>query len=63
MHGNLKPLCLVRIDPFLTLGTHVPGAMPALSISCGLVEPHGGRLSARNGEQGAAFWMELPLAV
>lgn len=37
--------------------------MPALSISYGLVEPHGRRLSARNGEQEVAFWMELPLAV
>lgn len=63
MLGKLKPLRLVRIDLFLTLGTYVPGAMPALSISYGLVEPHGGRLSARNGEQGAAFWMELPLVV
>lgn len=36
--------------------------MPALSISYGLVEPHS-RLCARNGEQGAEFWMELLLAV
>ena len=61
MLGNQKPLRLIRFDPFLTLDTHVPAAIAALSISYGLVEQHGGRLSARNREQRAECWMELPL--
>ena len=54
---------LLRIfDPFFTTKPVGKGTGLGLSISYGIVEQHGGRLSARNGEQGAEFTMELPLA-
>jgi two-component system sensor histidine kinase HupT/HoxJ len=61
---GIPPEHLLRIfDPFFTTKPVGKGTGLGLSISYGLVEQHGGRLSARNGEQGAEFWMELPLAV
>jgi two-component system sensor histidine kinase HupT/HoxJ len=61
---GIPPEHLLRIfDPFFTTKSVGKGTGLGLSISYGIVEQHGGRLSARNGEQGAEFWMELPLAV
>jgi two-component system sensor histidine kinase HupT/HoxJ len=61
---GIPPEHLLRIfDPFFTTKPVGKGTGLGLSISYGIVEQHGGRLSARNGEQGAEFWMELPLAV
>ena len=61
---GIPPEHLLRIfDPFFTTKPVGKGTGLGLSISYGLVEQHGGRLSARNGKQGAEFWMELPLAV
>jgi two-component system sensor histidine kinase HupT/HoxJ len=60
---GIPPEHLLRIfDPFFTTKPVGKGTGLGLSISYGIVEQHGGRLSARNGEQGAEFWMELPLA-
>ncbi len=61
---GIPPEHLLRIfDPFFTTKPVGKGTGLGLSISYGIVEQHGGRLSARNGEQGAEFWMELPFAV
>lgn len=61
---GIPPEHLLRIfDPFFTTKPVGKGTGLGLSISYGIVEQHGGRLSARNREQGAEFWMELPLAV
>ena len=60
---GILPEHLLRIfDPFFTTKPVGKGTGLGLSISYGLVEQHGGHLSARNGERGAEFWMELPLA-
>ena len=60
---GILPEHLLRIfDPFFTTKPVGKGTGLGLSISYGLVEQHGGHLSARNGERGAEFRMELPLA-
>jgi two-component system sensor histidine kinase HupT/HoxJ len=60
---GLPPEHLLRIfDPFFTTKPVGKGTGLGLSISYGIVEQHGGRLSARNAEGGGAeFIVELPL--
>lgn len=61
---GIPPEHLLRIfDPFFTTKPVGKGTGLGLSISYGIVEQHGGRLSARNAEVGGAeFVLELPLA-
>lgn len=61
---GIPPEHLLRIfDPFFTTKPVGKGTGLGLSISYGIVEQHGGRLSACNAEgRGAEFQMELPLA-
>ncbi|BEG78275.1 sensor histidine kinase [Achromobacter xylosoxidans] len=61
---GIPPEHLLRIfDPFFTTKPVGKGTGLGLSISYGIVEQHGGRLSARNAEGGGAeFVLELPLA-
>jgi len=61
---GLPPEHLLRVfDPFFTTKPVGQGTGLGLSISYGIVEQHGGRLTARNAEGGGAeFAMELPLA-
>ncbi|PKO28551.1 MAG: PAS domain-containing sensor histidine kinase [Betaproteobacteria bacterium HGW-Betaproteobacteria-9] len=59
---GVPPEHLLRIfDPFFTTKPVGKGTGLGLSISYGIVEQHGGRLSARNAEGGGAeFVLELP---
>ncbi|MGS5090075.1 ATP-binding protein [Hydrogenophaga sp. A37] len=59
---GIPPEHLLRIfDPFFTTKPVGKGTGLGLSISYGIVEQHGGRLSARNAEGGGAeFVLELP---
>jgi two-component system, NtrC family, sensor histidine kinase HupT/HoxJ len=61
---GIQPEHLSRIfDPFFTTKPVGKGTGLGLSISYGIVEQHGGRLSARNHpEGGAEFLLELPFA-
>ncbi|MBW8317383.1 MAG: PAS domain-containing sensor histidine kinase [Hydrogenophaga sp.] len=61
---GIPPEHLLRIfDPFFTTKPVGKGTGLGLSISYGIVEQHGGRLSARNAEDGGAeFVLELPQA-
>ena len=61
---GIAPEHLLRIfDPFFTTKPVGKGTGLGLSISYGIVEQHGGRLSARNAEAGGAeFVLELPKA-
>ncbi len=60
---GIAPEHLSRIfDPFFTTKPVGKGTGLGLSISYGIVEQHGGRLSARNhSEGGAEFVLELPV--
>ena len=62
--SGIPPEHLLRIfDPFFTTKPVGKGTGLGLSISYGIVEQHGGRLSARNAEGGGAeFVLELPKA-
>lgn len=61
---GIAPEILARIfDPFFTTKPVGKGTGLGLSISYGIVEQHGGRLSARNADGGGAeFLMELPVS-
>ena len=62
---GIPPEAQARIfDPFFTTKPVGKGTGLGLSISYGIVEQHGGTLSARNAPQGggAEFVIELPLA-
>lgn len=61
--SGISPEHLLRIfDPFFTTKPVGKGTGLGLSISYGIVEHHGGHLSARNVDGGAEFQVELPLA-
>ncbi|MEZ5703318.1 MAG: ATP-binding protein [Burkholderiaceae bacterium] len=54
---GIAPEHLLRIfDPFFTTKPVGKGTGLGLSISYGIVEQHGGQLSARNAEAGARSW-------
>jgi two-component system sensor histidine kinase HupT/HoxJ len=61
---GIPPEHLLRIfDPFFTTKPVGKGTGLGLSISYGIVEQHGGSLTARNAEGGGAeFVLELPRA-
>jgi two-component system sensor histidine kinase HupT/HoxJ len=60
---GILPEHLLRLfDPFFTTKPVGKGTGLGLSISYGIVEQHGGRLTASNHAQGGAeFLLELPL--
>jgi hypothetical protein len=61
--GGIDPRLLERIfEPFFTTKPVGVGTGLGLSVSYGIVENMGGRLSVRNSSEGARFCIELPIA-
>jgi C4-dicarboxylate-specific signal transduction histidine kinase len=62
--GGIDPRLLERIfEPFFTTKPVGVGTGLGLSVSYGIIENMGGRLSVRNGDEGARFCIELPVAL
>ncbi len=62
--GGIDPRLLERIfEPFFTTKPVGVGTGLGLSVSYGIIENMGGRLSVRNGDEGARFCIELPIAL
>ncbi|MCE6979491.1 PAS domain-containing sensor histidine kinase [Pseudomonas frederiksbergensis] len=61
--GGIDPRLLERIfEPFFTTKPVGVGTGLGLSVSYGIVENMGGKLSVRNSTEGARFCIELPIA-
>ncbi|OLY71556.1 PAS domain-containing sensor histidine kinase [Pseudomonas sp. ATCC PTA-122608] len=62
--GGIDPRLLERIfEPFFTTKPIGVGTGLGLSVSYGIVENMGGRLSVSNSDQGARFCVELPIVI
>ncbi|MDB5994360.1 MAG: sensor histidine kinase, partial [Pseudomonas sp.] len=62
--GGIDPRLLERIfEPFFTTKPVGVGTGLGLSVSYGIVENMGGKLSVRNSAEGARFCVELPIVV